>query len=189
MRPARPRPAEGPGERPQGWTSRLSARNSATIARHRGVSPLKGAPYCSPLYLAELFVIFFFLFPGSSLPQLASVLAGFRHSLGATLPGASLLPVSGRKTGLNCFTPRPCSRGGRCATGGGHMRISRLEPRLWRSPPTPDSRPRAPRLRQRPCNNKRRLLFTAAGDSFFSLHQLVSFNALLFPLNENLSLF
>ncbi|XP_064910009.1 basic salivary proline-rich protein 4-like [Columba livia] len=74
---------------------------------------------------------------GSSLPQLASVLAGFRHSLGATLPGASLLPVSGRKTGLNCFTPRPCSRGGRCATGGGHMRIFRLEPRLWRSPPTP----------------------------------------------------
>lgn len=61
------------------------------------------------------------------------------------------------------------------------MRISRLETGLLRSPPNPGRWPGALHLRQWRCKNKRRLLFTAAGDSFLSLHQLVSFNALLLP--------
>lgn len=70
---ARPAPPSG-GARgvPPGWASRLSPSNSATIAHHRCASPLKGAPYCSPLYLA----IYYFL----SLPRLirtpASVCCG-----------------------------------------------------------------------------------------------------------------
>lgn len=93
---ARPAPPSG-GARgaPPGWASRLSPRNSATIAHHRCASPLKGAPYCSPLYLAERFIIFR-LFPGSSVPQLACAVKGFRHSLVAALLAASLLPASGR---------------------------------------------------------------------------------------------
>lgn len=183
--PGQPRPAEGPGERPRGWVSGLSPRNSTTIAHHRGVCPLKGAPYCSPLHLAELLTIFFLLFPGSSLPQLASVVEGFRHSLGAALPGASLPTVSGRRTGLRCLTPRPCSRGGPCAAGGGHMRISRLEPMIRRvpralipgTPATGDTKPSVAFYLQAPVNLSSPCI------------QLVSFNALLFRLNENLSLF
>lgn len=68
------------------------------------------------------------------------------------------------------------------------MRIFRLEPGLRRSP-DPQARLGATHLCQRRCKTKLRVLFTATGDSFLALHQLVSCNALLFPYNENLSLF
>ncbi|XP_031962902.1 skin secretory protein xP2-like [Corvus moneduloides] len=94
---ARPAPPSGGARGASlGWASRLSPSNSATIAHHRCASPLKGAPYCSPLYLAERFIIFL-LFPGSSVPQLACAVEGFRHSLVAALLAASLLPASGRR--------------------------------------------------------------------------------------------
>lgn len=69
---ARPAPPGG-GARgePRGWASRLSPRNSATIAPRRGVSPLKGAPCCSPLYLAERIISFL-----NCLPRLRRTPAG-----------------------------------------------------------------------------------------------------------------
>ncbi|XP_038010969.1 translation initiation factor IF-2-like [Motacilla alba alba] len=96
-------------------------------------------------------------------------------------PGSLAPPASGRRTGVSCLPPRPCSPGGPRAGDGGHIRISRLEPGLRRSPPSPGPRPGALHLRQRRRKSKRRLLFPAAGDSFLSLQQLVSFNELLLP--------